>query len=450
MVLDKLGESLKNSLQKITKALFVDETLVNEIVKDLQKALLSADVNVKIVFEMSKRIKDRALKDDVAGINKKEQLVKIIYDELVLLLGEKEEQIHIAGKPANIMLLGLFGSGKTTTCGKLANYFSKRGLKVCMIQLDVYRPAAFEQLKQLGAKINVPVFGEKSETNPHKIYKNYQPELDKFDVVLVDTAGRDALSEDLISELNQLGKEINPSESLLILSADIGQAAERQATAFNQAIRITGIIITKLEGTAKGGGAISACAVSGAKVKFIGTGEKVDDLEKFNPSGFVGRILGMGDIEALLEKAREAMSEEESADLGKKFLKGDFSLLDLYEQMQAVRKMGPLSKVMELVPGFGQLKMPKELIEVQEGKLEKWKFAMQSMTKQELEEPEEINSTRLERISKGSGIAVNDVRDLIKQYKQSKKVMRMLKGGGEKDIQKLMKKMGMSGNMPLK
>ncbi len=441
MVLDKLGDSLKGSIEKITKALFVDETLINELVKDIQRALLQSDVNVKLVFDLSNRIKQRAVKEESPGINKKEQLVKIVYEELVRFLGEEESTVDTSKKPTKIMLLGLFGSGKTTTSGKLGAYFSKRGLKVALMQLDIYRPAAFEQLEQLGKRINVPVYGDPKLKDAVKIYQKFESEIKKFDVVIVDTAGRDALSSDLIDELNRLGKVIQPDETMLVISGDIGQAAERQAKAFNDAVKITGVIITKLEGTAKGGGALAACAVSGAHVKFVGTGEKIEDLEKFNPSGFVGRLLGMGDLEALLEKAREAMTEEETADLGRKFLKGEFNLLDLYDQMQAMRKMGPLSKVMEMIPGFGQLKLPKELIEVQEGKLKKWKFAMDSMTKEELENPEVMDSKRIDRISRGSGINPSEIRELIKQYKQSKKVMKMFKGGDMKDVQKLMKKM---------
>ncbi len=441
MVLDKLGDSLKSSIEKITKALFVDETLINELVKDIQRALLQSDVNVKLVFELSNRIKTLALKEELPGVSKKEHLVKIVYEELVRFLGEEESTIDTGKKPTKIMLLGLFGSGKTTTAGKLGSFFSKRGLKVALVQLDIYRPAAYEQLEQLGKRINVPVFGDTKLKDAVKIYQKFENEIKKFDVVIVDTAGRDALSPDLIDELNRLGKVIMPDESMLVISGDIGQAAERQARAFNDAVKITGVIITKLEGTAKGGGALAACSVSGAHVKFVGTGEKIDDLERFNPSGFVGRLLGMGDLEALLEKAREAMTEEETADLGRKFLKGEFNLLDLYDQMQAMRKMGPLSKVMEMIPGFGQLKLPKELIEVQEGKLKKWKFAMDSMTKEELENPELMDSKRIDRIARGSGINPSEIRELIKQYKQSRKVMKMFKGGDMKDVQKMMKKM---------
>lgn len=443
MVLDRLGESLKNTLQKIAKSVFMDDRLVNELVKDIQRALLQSDVNVQLVFRLSSEIRERALKEEApAGMTKKEHLIKIVYDELVKFVGEETEEIKIEKKPLKVMLLGLFGSGKTTTAGKLSRYFQKRGLKTAMVQLDVYRPAAFEQLEQLGSQVNAPVFGDKKEKNPVKIYEKFETELKKFDVVIIDTAGRDALSDELIAELKELGERIQPDESLLVISGDIGQAAQKQAEAFHAAKSITGVIVTKLEGTAKGGGALTACAATGTKVKFIGVGEKTEDLERFVPKRFVGRLLGMGDIETLLEKAKEAISEEEAQDMGKKFLKGEFNLLDLYEQMQAMKKMGPISKVVEMIPGFGQLKLPKEMLEVQEGKLKKWKIAMDSMTKEELENPEEIDSGRIERISKGSGIPAAEIKELLKQHRQSKKIVKMFKGSDTRNMEKMMKRMG--------
>ena len=351
MVLDKLGSSLSGTLNKIAKSVFVDDRLINELIKDVQRALLQADINVKLVFELTKRIKERAQKEDSpAAITKKEHLIKIVYEELVRLLGDKASGISIEKKPARIMLLGLFGSGKTTTSGKLGRYFQKRGLKVALLQLDVYRPAAYDQLAQIGSGINASVFGDKNEKDPLKIYQKFEEELNRHDVVIVDTAGRDALSEDLIKELKELGEKIQPDESLLVISGDIGQAAQAQAEAFHEARSITGVIVTKLDGTAKGGGALTACAATGAKVKMIGVGEKPQDLESFVPERFVGRLLGMGDIETLLEKAADAISEEDAQDLNKKLLKGEFNLIDLYEQMQAMKKMGPLSKVFEMIP----------------------------------------------------------------------------------------------------
>ncbi|MBW2997241.1 signal recognition particle receptor subunit alpha, partial [Candidatus Woesearchaeota archaeon] len=271
MVLEKLGSSLKNTLNKISKAVFVDEKLINELVKDIQRALLQSDVNVKMVFELTKQIKERVLKEESPpGLTKKEFLIKIVYEELVRFLGETESTIEIKKKPTKVMLVGLFGHGKTTTTAKLAKFYQKRGHKVAMISTDTWRPAAFEQLKQLGSQINVPVFGNPELKDPAKIFKEFEPKLDGFDVVIIDTAGRDALSDELITELNSINKAVQADERLLVIGGDVGQAAERQAKTFHETCEITGVIITKLEGTAKGGGALIACSVTGAKVKFIG------------------------------------------------------------------------------------------------------------------------------------------------------------------------------------
>ncbi len=442
MVLEKLGESLKNTLQKIAKAIFVDEKLVNELVKDIQKALLQADVNVKLVFDLTQKIKERALKEETpGGLTKREHLVNIVYEELVRFLGGDKGELNITDKkPNKIMLLGLFGSGKTTTAGKLARHFTKRGKKVALVGLDIHRPAAMHQIEQVGKSVNVPVFINKTEKDPLKIYKSFENEYPKYDIIIIDTAGRDALSKDLIDELKKVYDLVKPDENLLVISADIGQAAQNQAQTFHESAGITGVIVTKMDGTAKGGGALSACAVTQAPIKFIGVGEKTEDFEQFNPKGFVGRLLGMGDIELLLEKARDAISEEEAEDIQAKFIKGEFTLVDLYSQMEAMKKMGPLTKIMEMIPGMGQLQLPKDALEVQEGKLKKWKFAMDSMTKAELENPEILDASRIDRIAKGAGLSSTDIRDLMKQYKQAKKLAKVLKGGADSP-EKLMKKL---------
>ena len=453
MVLEKLGSSLKDTLGKISKAIFVDEKLVNELVKDIQRALLHSDVNVKMVFDLTTQIKERLLKDDApAGLTKKEFLIKIVYEELVRFLGASASTIEITKKPTKIMLVGLFGHGKTTTTAKLAKYYQKRGHKVAVMSTDTWRPAAFEQLKQLGAQINVPVFGNPKLKDPTKIYKEFEPQLKDFDIVIIDTAGRDALSDELIKELNNIHKLVQADEKLLVIGADVGQAAERQAKTFHETCDVTGVIITKLEGTAKGGGALIACSVTGAKVKFVGVGEKIDDLEVYSPERFVGKMLGMGDLEGLLEKARDAITEEDAQDLSKKLLKGDFNLIDLYEQMKAMKKMGPLGKVMEMIPGMGNIKMPKEALQVQEEKLKKWKFILDSCTKEELEDPDAVMSaSRVDRIAKGAGVNSTDVRELLKQYKQSKKMVKSFKGmgsGSPKQMEKMMKRMGGGKGMP--
>ncbi len=444
MVLEKLGDSLKNTLSKITKSLFVDEKLINELVKDLQRALLQSDTNVQLVLKLSGKIKERAKETAPAGITKREQLINIVYEELTNFLGKEAHEIKITKKPTQIMLVGLFGSGKTTTAGKLAKFYKKRGFKVAVMQTDTWRPAAYEQLKQLAEAVGVDFLGIKAEKDPVNIYLAFEKKIKEYDVVIVDTAGRDALSKELIRELNNLQGIVKADERLLVISADIGQAAQQQAQTFHETCRITGVIVTKIEGTAKGGGALSACAVTNAPIKFIGIGEKIDDLEIFHPQRFVGRLIGMGDLESLLEKAKEAISEEEAKDMQEKFLQGDFNLVDLYQQMKSLKKMGSFQKIMEMMPGMSSLKLPKELLEVQEGKLERWKYAMDSMTKAELEDPEIITADRIDRIAAGSGLKVGEVRELLKQYRQSKKLMKMFKGEG--DINKVMKKMG--GKLP--
>ncbi len=444
MVLDKLGDSLKETLNKITKALFVDEKLINELVKDIQRALLQSDTNVQLVLELSKKIKERAKENPAPGITKREQLLTIVYEELTHFLGKEAHDIKISKKPTQIMLVGLFGSGKTTTAGKLAKFYKKRGYRVAVMQTDTWRPAAYDQLEQLAKHVGVDFWGIRKEKDPAAIYRQFQLKLTDYDIVIIDTAGRDALSDELIQELNQLNSLVKADERLLVIAADIGQAAQKQAQAFHDSCQISGVIVTKLEGTAKGGGALSACAVTGAPIIFIGVGEKIDDLEAFHPQRFVGRLLGMGDLESLLEKAKEVMTEESAEEMKGKFLKGDFNLVDLYQQMSSLKKMGSFGKLLEMIPGMSQMKLPKELVDVQESKLEKWKYAMDSMTKEELEDPEIISTERIDRIAAGCGLKVTDVRELLKQYRQSKKVMKMFKG--EQDINKLMKKMG--GKLP--
>jgi signal recognition particle subunit SRP54 len=447
MVLDKLGSSLKQTLAKVAKSMFVDERIVNELVKDIQRALLQSDVNVKLVFELTKSIKKRALDEKPPGaVTQREYLVTIVYEELVKFLGGEKNEIKVdkTKKPFKIMMVGLFGSGKTTSISKLAKYYLNRGFKVASVGLDVHRPAAPEQLRQLSEGLGMDCFILPGEKNALKIYKKFEKEFSKYDLLLVDTAGRDALSEDLVKEIKDLNNYIKPDEKLLVISADIGQSAQKQAMSFHESCGVTGVFVTKLDGTAKGGGALSACSATQAPIKFIGVGEKPEDIEVFNPKGFVGRLLGMGDLEALLEKASQAIDQETAEDLGKRMLKGDFNFLDLYEQMEAMGKMGSLSKLVDLIPGMGGMNIPKDMLKGQEGKLKKWKIIMQSCTKEELEEPELLTRDRIDRIATGSGTSVKGVRELLKQYKQSKKMMKMMKGS--EDPTKLMKKM--KGKMP--
>ncbi len=443
MVLEQLGSKLKETISKVARIIFVDEKAIDELCKEIQRSLLSADVNVRLVFELTQKIKKKALEKKSSAINERENLINIVYGELSNLLGGEKKEFEISSKkrPYKIMFVGLYGSGKSTSIGKIGNYLQKRNLKICAIGLDVHRAAAMEQLEQNCEKAGIKCFTDKKEKNAIKIYEKYKKDLEKFDVVLMDTAGRDALSNDLLDEIKELKKKSDADEVILVISADIGQTAFEQAKTFHDTVNVNDVIITKMDGSAKAGGALSACAASGAKVIFIGTGEKINDLETFNPKGFVGRLLGMGDLEALLKKVEDSVDKENREELSEKFLKGDFTLVDLYKQLEMTRKLGPLSKVFEMVPGFGNMKIPKEMLDTQDVKFEKWKHIMNSLTKDELENPEIINDgKRVERIAKGSGVSESVVKEMLKQYRQFRKVSKMLKGN---KLENVMKKFGM-------
>jgi signal recognition particle subunit SRP54 len=400
--------------------------------------LLQGDVDVALVAELSKDIKKRVLGEKPpAGMTIKEHFVKILYDEFVKFLGREKGEIAL--KKQRILVIGLFGSGKTTTIGKIGKWFKTRGLTPAFVACDTHRPAAQEQLKQLAEKIGVNVYSQGEK--PEDIAKNALKA--KEDILIFDSAGRDALDQELAKELKAMGEIIKPDEVLLVIPADIGQAARKQAEEFNKLVGITGIVVTKLDGTAKGGGALVASAVSGAKIKFIGIGEKIDDLEAYDPQRFCSRLIGYGDIQGLLEKAKAAGVDEKSA---KRMMEGKFTLLDFHEQIKSMQGMGSLSKVMEMVPGASGMKIPKDFLDIQEGKMKKWKFAIDSMTPEERENPDVIKIARVKRIAKGAGVTESDIRSLLKHFKQTKKIMKMTGGGkGLKrgPLSKLVKQFGL-------
>ncbi|MBD3312140.1 signal recognition particle protein [archaeon] len=437
MVLSNLGSALRNSLKKIVNKVLIDQKAVDEFVNEIQKALIVADVDVELVFNLTKRIKDRILEDK--GFSKKEQIIRIVYEELVSFLGVGGDSLKVSKKPHKVLLIGLFGSGKTTTAGKLALRYKKKGYKPCLLALDTYRAAAVKQLKQVGKGAGVTVYGDDKEKKAKKVVKEFREDYDNFDVVIGDSAGRDALDKSLVKEVKEISKEFKPDEVLLVVPADIGQSARKQVEAFKEALSINGVVITKLDSTAKGGGALTACVVSGAPIKFIGVGEDVKDLELFKPQRFVSRLLGMGDLETLLEKAREELDEDRMKDLGKRFMKGKFNFLDLYEQLGAVNKMGSFSKLMKFIPGVSNLNLPMDKLNLQEENVQKFRRIMDSMNLEELEEPKTLNKSRIERIAKGSGTSVRDVRNLIKQYNQMRSVMKRMSGA---NLKKMMKKLG--------
>ncbi len=414
---------IKDALNKFARLGVADKNAVDELVRDIQRTLIASDVDVKLVFELSKNIKEKALDEKIpAGLTRREHVVDIVYKELVRFLGEKKPDIRLAKQ--KILLLGLYGSGKTTTTAKLAKYFTKKGLSCGVISCDVWRPAAYEQLKQLSEEISIEAYGDPKEKDPVKIVKDGLEALKAKEVIIVDSAGRSALDNELRQELKKINDILKPDEKLLILSGDIGQAAGTQAKEFNELVGLSGVIITKMDSSAKGGGALSACYAAGVKTKFIGTGEKPDDIEIYDPVKFVSRLLGMGDLEGLLEKAKEVMSPQKAEEL----MSGEFNLNTFYDQIESMNKMGSLNKIMDMLP-LGGVKIPKHLLNEQQGKMGKWRIMMDSMTKEEKKKPELIDSQRIERIAKGAGVQPPDVKELMKNYKQVSKMMKKFKGG---------------------
>jgi len=301
MVLESLSQSLRNTLRKIANAPHIDKDLISEVVRDLQRALLQADVEVRLAFDLTKRVEERGLSErPPAGMSSREHVIRIIYEELVALLGEQRD---LSLKPMRIMLVGLYGQGKTTTVAKMARYFQKKGMKVGIIAADVHRPAAYDQLTQLAEPLNIPVFGIPGETDAVKVVGEGLKELRDAEIVIVDTSGRHSLEEDLIEEIRRISRVLSADERLLVMDATVGQQAGPQAAAFHEAVDVTGVVITKLDGSAKGGGALSAVAVTEAPILFIGTGEHIEDIEHFDPARFISRLVGMGDVKALMEKA---------------------------------------------------------------------------------------------------------------------------------------------------
>ncbi len=423
MVLESLADSLRSTLKKIANAAYIDKSLIKEVVKEIQRALLKADVNVKMVLELTQTLEKRALTEKPpAGMSSREHVIRIIYEEMVNILGKTRD---IPLKRHIIMMVGLYGMGKTTTCGKLAKYFHKKGLKTGVIAGDVHRPAAYDQLKQLADMINVPFYGEPSNTNPIKIVKKGLKKFSNVDVVLIDTAGRHALEDDLITEMKDIFKATDPDEKFLVIDATMGQQAGPQAKAFHKAIGITGVVLTKLDGTAKGGGALSAVGETQAPIVFVGTGEHLEDLEKFDPPRFISRLLGMGDLQTLLERAQESMDQDMAEETARKIMSGKFSIKDMYKQMEMLSGMGPLQKLWNLLPfGMSGGKVPEGAMEETQAKMQKFKVIMDSMTDEEMENAQIIKSSRVKRIARGAGCETKDVKALLKYYNMSRKAVK--------------------------
>jgi signal recognition particle subunit SRP54 len=443
---DNLREGLRGALKKVVGASDINEELIDSICKDVQRSLLQSDVNVRLVISITQNLKQRALNEQPPkGLSRKDHIVTILYGELAKLLGysgeiiktidKTQEDVHSlatsffkAGKQNVVLMLGIQGSGKTTVTAKLARWLTKHGYRVGVVGADTWRPGALTQLKMNCSKINAEVFGDEHNTHAVEIAKKGLAYFkdQNLDVVIIDTAGRHKEEEGLLQEMNEMYKAATPDLVLLVIDATIGQGAFKQAEAFHKAAPVGGIVITKLDGTAKGGGALAASAATGAKVMFIGTGERIDDLEQFSPTRFVGRMLGMGDIKALLEMARglELQGDENQV---KRLMSGRMTIEDFYAQMESANKMG-FRNIIENLGMSGMVKEDK--LDEMQTKMEKWRFIIQSMTNQERKDPDIINESRRKRISRGCGLAEGEIKEMIKQYNTSKNFMKQNKGRG--------------------
>ena len=436
---DSLTDKLSSVFKKLRGHGKMTEQNITEALKEVRLALLEADVNFKVVKDFVERIRSRAVGQEVLeSLTPAQQVIKIVHEELISLMGGMSSALNLSYKPPiPIMLVGLQGSGKTTTVGKLGKFLKDKGRKPYLVPADVQRPAAIEQLKRLGEQLGLPVFDPDPKENPLTICRKalLWADGEDGDVLLIDTAGRLHIDEALMRELEEIRREITPREILLVADAMTGQDAVQVARKFNEALDIQGVILTKLDGDARGGAALSIKAVTGKPIKFIGVGEKLDALEVFHPDRMASRILGMGDVLSLIEKAQEAIDTKKAQELEKKLLKDTFTLEDFREQLQQVKKMGSIDQILSMIPGMSRLKLPKDF-QGSEKELVKVEAIINSMTKQERRSPEILNGSRRLRIAKGSGTTVQDVNQLLKQYLQTKKMLWQFKKGGMRGLAK--------------
>lgn len=427
---ESLGDRLQNVVSKIKGYGKITEDNISEMMREIRLALLEADVNYQVVKEFTNNVKEKALGEEVKrSIKPGDMFVKILNDELTELLGGEEKPLNLKGNPATLMLVGLQGSGKTTTIGKLANYLRKKhAKKPLLVACDVYRPAAIDQLKQLGKQLNIEVY-EEGKNNPVEIAKNaisYAKE-NKYDYVLIDTAGRLHVDEELMEELENIRKEVSPDEILLVIDAMMGQDAINVITGFNDKLPLTGVILTKLDGDTRGGVALSVRHLTNVPIKFIGVSEKLDGLDSFDPKRMAGRILGMGDIVSLVEKATEAIDEKEAEKAAKKMQSGKFDLEDFLNQMKQIKKLGPLENLIKLIPGAS--KMGLNNINIDPKQMAHIEAIILSMTPAERRNPDIIKASRKTRIAKGCGLSVQEVNKLLTQFDQMKKMMKQFTNG---------------------
>lgn len=423
-----LGEKLKHVFSKLTARGKLDEYEIKQAMREIRIALLEADVNFGVVKDFITKISERAKGEEIVkSVTPGQQVVKIVHDELVELMGSKNSKLEVASKPPTvIMMCGLQGAGKTTMCGKLGAMLKKQGKKVLLVACDIYRPAAINQLHVVGKNAGLEVFDKGTQ----KPVKTAEQVVDYalshgFDTVIIDTAGRLHINEELMQELEDVKKAVKPIEILLTVDAMTGQDAVTVATTFNERLDISGVILTKLDGDTRGGAALSIRSVTGKPIKFCGTGEKVGDIEPFYPERMAGRILGMGDIVTLVERAQDAMDAEEMKRMEKRVKDATFTLDDFLVQFESLKKMGGIGELMQMIPGMSKLKVGDK--DIDEKRIERFKAIICSMTKKEREHPEIVKSSRRKRISAGSGTSIQDVNQLLKQFDQTKDMMRRMK-----------------------
>jgi signal recognition particle subunit SRP54 len=446
MIFEGLADKLQGALGKLKSKGKLNEKDVKDAMREVKLALLEADVNFKVVKDFIKKVQDRAVGQEVMqSLTPAQHVIKIVNEELTSLMGDVQSKIMISSKPPTvIMMVGLQGAGKTTASGKLGRYFKKQGKKPLLVACDIYRPAAIKQLQVVGEKIEVPVFSMGDKESPVNIAKAALSHAQKNnnDLVIIDTAGRLHIDEALMGELKDVKSEVRPHEILLVVDAMTGQDAVNVAESFNDALGIDGVILTKLDGDTRGGAALSIRSVTQKPIKFVGMGEKLDDLEAFHPDRMASRILGMGDVLSLIEKAQESIDLDKAKELEQKFKKQEFDFEDFLDQMEQLKKLGPLNKILEMIPGMGGMKEAQDL-DFNNKEIVRVKAIIQSMTREERRNPGVLNASRKKRIARGSATTVQDVNRLVKQFEEMRKMMKKFSG-----MEKSMKKRGSSGGFP--
>ena len=432
MVLDDLGSSLRSTLDNLRGKSRISEEDVEDIVREIQRSLIQADVDITLVQDLSDSIKRRALDEEPpAGTTPRDWVLRIVYEELVELVGESTE---LPLEKQTIMLAGLYGSGK-------------KGLRPAVIQTDTDRPGAYDQAKQMAENAEVGFYGDPDEDDPVAIAEAGMEATADADVRIVDTAGRDGLNEELIAQIERIDSAVDPDRNLLVVDAAMGQSAKNQAQEFETSIGVDGVAITKLDGTAKGGGALAAVDQTDSTIAFLGTGETVKDIERFEPSGFISRLLGMGDLEQLTERVERAMEEAQEGEEDwdpEEMLEGSFTLKDMRKQMQAMNNMGPLDQVMDMIPGLGgglKDQLPDDAMDVTADRMREFDVIMGSMTEAELEDPRSIGQSRVRRVARGSGTSEDRVRELLQQHKMMERTLNQFQGMGDADMERMMQQM---------